>query len=251
MRTLLKTLGLVLVVVAIAAGTTLMLRKLDQPARSDDAIRTYLLQNPEVVLDALRAYQEREQRQAQMDRRRAIKANRNELAADGDTPYAGSREPDVTIVEFFDYTCPYCRQAHPIVGELLNDDPKIRVALKEYPILSERAVLASRFALAVHRIAPDRYLAFHDALYSTRGALDEATIFRLAGETGIDLERLGRVAQSDEIGSQLQRTARLAQAVGVDGTPAFIIGDEFVPGSVDLATLKRLVRQARERCDTC
>jgi protein-disulfide isomerase len=244
-------LGLVLLVAVVAAGTTFVLLRFDRPSVADDAVRTYLLQNPEVVLDALKAYQEREQRQAQAHRRQAIKAHRVELAGDSETPYMGSRNPDVTIVEFFDYTCPYCRQAHPIIGELLRDDPKVRVALKEYPILSERAVLASRFSLAIHRIAPDRYAAFHEALYAVRGALDEATIFRLAGESGVDLEQLGRVAQSDEIGSQLERTARLAQAIGVDGTPAFVIGDEFVPGSVDLATLKRLVRQARERCETC
>ncbi|MBM3502726.1 MAG: DsbA family protein [Alphaproteobacteria bacterium] len=237
-----------LIAAAVAYG---IVRWERPPEFSEDRIRQYLLQHPEVVIDAVRAFQEQGQRQVALQREQALRQWRTALVQDPQTPVAGNPDGDVSVVEFFDYTCSYCRQAHPTVTQLLREDPGIRLVLKEYPILSQRAVLASRIALALHRLAPDRYVAFHDALYGVRGSLDEATILRLAAETGVDIEALTRIAESDEIGAILEGNAQLASAIGVDGTPAFVIGDELVPGSVDLATFRRLVAKTRERCRTC
>jgi protein-disulfide isomerase len=160
---------------------------------------------------------------------------------------AGNPKGDVTVVEFFDYRCTFCKRVLPAVRRLLRDDPRIRYVFKEFPILTPQSRIAARAALAAWRVAPETYFGFHVDLMSARGALGEAVILRLAANAGLDTQRLKREMQSPEIEAVLRRNAEIAQRLGIQGTPAFIIGERLVPGAIDLAQLQSLVAEARGR----
>jgi protein-disulfide isomerase len=215
----------------------------EQRQAIEGMVREYLLAHPEVVRDAIEALQQREH-QAELDQsRQAVGTHQTELFADADAPVLGNPKGDVTIVEFFDYRCPYCKQMQPSLAELVREDGKIRLVMKEFPILGPDSVTASRAALAAR--AQGRYAPFHEALFQMRGGLDEAAIYRVAAEVGLDVERLKRDMKSADIDRILERNRNLAQALGVAGTPAMVVGREFVPGAVDKAGMKKLVETAR------
>src|SRR5205823_3690220 len=162
-------------------------------------------------------------------------SHRDQLLRDNTSPVGGNASGDVTIVEFFDYACPHCKAAEPSVAQLVRDDAKVRVVYKELPILGDASVAAARAALAAH--AQGKYQAFHDALMKVPGAPNEATVFRVASEVGLDVERLKKDMASPDIAATLQKNYTLAQSLGINGTPAFVIGDAFAPGAVPLARL--------------
>lgn len=209
----------------------------------EEIIREYILNHPEVILDSIRGLQERE-RKAQSDRsRQAIIERRAELLYDPNSPAAGNHAGDVTVVEFFDYRCPHCKAVAATVKQLIQNDPNVRVVFKEFPILGQESTLAAKAALAAHR--QGKYAAFHDALMEAREPLNESVVLGIAAETGLDVEKMRPDMQNPEIAAAIQQNQRLAQAIGITGTPAFIIGDELVRGSVDLDALKELVSRAR------
>ena len=215
----------------------------EQKQAIEGIVRDYLLSHPEIIREAVEVLQQREH-QAEIDHgKAAIEEHRNELLADATAPVLGNPAGTVTIVEFFDYRCPYCKQMQPSLTELLREDGKIRLVMKEFPILGPDSVIASRAALAAR--AQGRYAPLHDALFQMRGTLDEASILRAAGEVGLDVQRLKRDMALAEIDGILKRNHDLALALGVNGTPAFVIGDQFVPGALDKGQLKSLIAEAR------
>ena len=151
----------------------------------------------------------------------------------------------MTIVEFFDYRCPYCKQVVGALTQLLNDDRKLRLVFKEFPILGPDSVVAARAALAAH--VQGKYHAMHEALMRARGTLDETTVLKIATSVGLDATRLQSDMNKPEIAASLDRNHRLARDLAINGTPAFVIGNHVVPGAVDLETLKKLVAEARQR----
>jgi len=211
----------------------------------EQIVREYLLAHPEVVAEALRALEARQRADKRQRVSTAIRAHRDELLADPGTPVGGDPQGDVTIVEFFDYRCGYCRSVAPIVKQLLRQDKRIRVVYKELPILGPESLLASRAALAAH--AQGKYTAFHEALMGAGGPLTSDAIMDIARRSGLDTASLRRDMESPQITALLRRNHALAGALGVTGTPAFIVGDELVPGALDLATLAQLVERARNR----
>jgi protein-disulfide isomerase len=206
-------------------------------------VRDYLLAHPEVIIEALEGYQRRVQAAQVAASREAIAAATDELLDDPDTPIAGNPEGDVALVEFFDYSCPHCRQAAPAVAELLERDPDVRVVYKELPILGPESVRAARAALAADK--QGRYRELHEALMSVDGELSEERIFRIAEEIGVDVARLRQDMERPDVDAALRRNLALAQAIGIQGTPAFVIGGELHPGALGLADLEALVAQAR------
>lgn len=217
----------------------------EQSRAIEQMIRDYLLKNPEVILEAIQGLKEREERANAEGARKAIVDRRAELINDASAPIAGNPNGDVTIVEFFDYRCPYCKQVKEPIATLLREDPKVKVVYKEFPILGPDSRVAARAALAAHR--QGKYHAVHDGLMRTRGSLDEAVIMKVAADAGVDVARLKRDMEAPEIAESLDRNAQLARALNVSGTPAFIIGNQLVPGAVDIATLKKLVAEARAK----
>jgi protein-disulfide isomerase len=208
-------------------------------------IRDYLMRNPEVIIEAVEGLEQRRRDEAQRASKVALVQFREEIFNDPYSVSAGNPQGDVTLVEFFDYRCPYCKQVVPALTQLIKDDGKLRFVYKELPILGPDSLTASRAAIAARR--QNKYIALHDALMKTRGSLDEATVMKIAAEAGLDIARLKTDMVSREVDDTIERNRRLAQALAITGTPAFVIGDTVVPGAVDLPTLKSLVAQARKK----
>jgi protein-disulfide isomerase len=211
----------------------------------EEIVREYLVNNPEIIVQALEALEARHKAAQQADQREALAAHQEQLLRDPDAPVMGNPSGDVTLVEFFDYRCPYCKQVVPALTQLLKDDRNLRLVLKELPILGPDSLLASRAALAAH--AQGKYAAMHTALLAHRGSFDDAVIARLAASAGLDVARLKTDMARPEITAMIDRNRVLARALSLTGTPAFIVGDTIVPGAADLDTLKTLVAQARKR----
>jgi len=207
-------------------------------------IHDYLMRNPEVILDAVESLEQKRNEQARETAKSAIAEHRDEILNDPDSPVAGNAKGDVTIVEFFDYRCPYCKQVEPSLAQLREEDPNVRFVYKELPILGPDSVVATRAALAARK--QKKYQELHDALMRARGTLDEATVLKIASEVGIDTKQLKADMTSPDVERIIKRNIDLAHSLTISGTPGFIIGNQLVPGAVDMATLKSLVADARK-----
>jgi protein-disulfide isomerase len=218
------------------------------PAQTEDIeriVRDYLLRNPELILEAVESLEQKRRDDAQASAKSAITERHDEIFKDPESPVAGNPQGDVTIVEFFDYRCPYCKQVEPSMAQLRKDDSKLRFVYKELPILGPESVVASRAALASRK--QGKYLAFHEGLMRARGGLDEAAVLKIAAEAGLDGQRLKADMAAPEIDQILDRNLKLARALAITGTPGFVVGETVVPGAVDLPTLKSLVADARKK----
>jgi protein-disulfide isomerase len=210
----------------------------------EQIVREYILGHPEIIVESLRALEQR-QREAHREKvRETIAARHDELLTDPASPLGGNLQGDVTVVEFFDYRCGYCKEMAGTVKQLLQDDPGIRLVYKELPILGGESVLAARAALASN--GQGKYAAFHDALMEASGSLTREAVLKIAERVGLDTAQLGADMEKPEILAALQKNYALAQALGVNATPSFIVASELVPGAVDLARLKDLVTRARK-----
>lgn len=211
----------------------------------EDAVVETLRKRPELVLEALEALDARREAETRERARAALTEKKRELYDDVEAPVAGNPAASVAIVEFFDYRCPYCKQMHAPMRALLADDRDLRIVRKDIPILGPDSVVASRAALAAR--AQGRYPALHDALMEYRGNLDEAAVFRVARDAGLDVDRLRRDMEAPAVAALIRRNMALAQTLGIGGTPAFVVGETLVPGAIDAATLRKLVAEARAK----
>ncbi len=209
----------------------------------ENIVREYILKNPEIIIEAARILRMRKETAARNQTRRTVLARRDELFNDPASPVGGNPQGDVTVVEFFDYQCPYCKRVLPSIQALLAEDGNLRYVFKEFPILGKASVFAARAALAAQR--QGKYLEFHRAVMPAKGKLTEAKVMRLAKTAGLDVDRLRRDMADGTIDDSIRRNLELASALNVNGTPAFVIGDTVVPGAVDIDTLRSLI--ARER----
>ena len=208
------------------------------------AIREYLIANPEVLVEAMQELERKQDSQQNTAAQKAIQENRAQLVSDPDSPIAGNPNGDVTIVEFSDYQCPYCKRAHPAVKSVIANDGKVKLVFKDLPILGEASRIAALAALASR--AQHKHLAFHDALMEFNGKLDRDKIMQIASSVGIDVAQLQKDMEDPKLKEIIDHNMALASALGVRGTPAFVIGDQFVPGAVDADTLKQLIATARK-----
>ncbi len=216
----------------------------DQKKAIEEIVRAYILKNPEIIREAVEALQAKEQQSADERRAESMAKLKDELVSDPSSPVLGNPQGDVTVVEFFDYRCPYCKRTAPVVDQLVKEDGRIRRVMKEFPILGPESVFAARVVLAAH--AQGKYEALHRLLIGARGALDQETVMKLAKESGVDMPQLKRDMASTKIDEALKRNRDLAGALEITGTPAFIIGREFVPGAADLEAFKAVVARARK-----
>lgn len=215
-----------------------------------DIVKAYLMEHPEVIIEAVQGLEARQEAQRAEQAKGQIAELREQLLRDPRDQVLGNPKGDVTLVEFFDYRCGYCKQAQPVLMELIKSDPKLRVVLKEFPILGPDSVVATRAAIA--SIPQGKYAAFHEALIGTRGTLSDDKIMEVAKSVGLDTDKLKAGMGKPEIAAQIADTHALAEKLAINGTPSFIIGDTLVPGAVDLDTLKKLVAEARGACaGTC
>jgi protein-disulfide isomerase len=215
-----------------------------QKSAFEQIIHDYILHHPEVVIEALQSAEDKMKAQGEERARAAVVERRQELLEDPTAPVAGNPKGDVTIVEFFDYRCPYCKQVEPALEALLKEDRQLRIVYKELPILGKDSVYATRAALAARKQA--KYDKFHAAMMAAKGQIDEKIILQVAASTGLDVERLKSDMNASEIDDVIKRNYDLAQALDIHGTPAFVIGGELVPGAIDIATMKQKIAAARK-----
>jgi protein-disulfide isomerase len=216
----------------------------DDRGKIERIIHDYLLAHPEVVIEALKAVEAQDnQRQAEASKA-AIAAHRRELLDDASDPIGGNAKGDVTIVEFFDYRCPYCKQVEPFVEAILTDDPKLRIVYKEFPILGDASLFATRVAFAA--LKQGKYTQFHVAMMAAKGDITEDVVLKVAGDVGLDLDKIKSELNAPEIEQTIKHNYDLANTLGITGTPGFVIGDMLIPGAVDLAALKQAVAKARK-----
>ncbi|QDC09903.1 DsbA family protein [Oceanicola sp. D3] len=209
-------------------------------------IRAYLLDNPEVLMEAIGVLEERQAaEQAQGDV--ALVANHADaLFNDANSYVGGNPEGDITIVEFMDYRCGYCKKAFPEVESLIEADGNIRFIVKEFPILGEQSVVASRFAIAtLQQVGPEAYKAVHDGMMELRGEYTEATLSALAKDAGFDPAPVLAAMESDEVSAVIAENHALAQAMQITGTPTFVLQDQMLRGYVPLQAMMGLVAEAR------
>ncbi len=210
-------------------------------------IRAYILENPEIIVEAMQVLEQREQAaQANADRE-LLATMRGALEDDGFSLVTGNPDGDVTVIEFLDYRCGYCKQAHDGVKALLASDPNIKFIVKEFPILGPESTFASRAAMASLEQGADVYLNFNDAMMRHRGDLDQHTVMRLAGEAGVDQAKLAEDIQNPQIAANIRETYGLARRLDISGTPAFIIGDTIVRGFLPYDSLKEIVEDERRQ----
>jgi len=217
----------------------------EQRGAIEAIIHDYLLRNPDVLIEALREAEAKASSDADAKAAQVLRDRRHEVFDDPASPVGGNPQGDVTIVEFFDYRCPYCKQVHPAIQKLLDQDRKLRFVYKEFPVLGEQSDIAAHAALAAR--LQGKYDVFHAALMAAKGQITEDVIFRIAGSVGLDVDRLKRDMRDPEIDRALSANRSLAKALELRGTPGFIIGDHIVPGAIDLDALKTMVADARKQ----
>lgn len=208
-------------------------------------IRDTLRANPELVLEALQVLQDRRDSAGRAQQSAVIAANQDALVGSPNDFVGGNPRGDVTVVEFFDYRCPYCRQAMTTVQALIKGDPQVRLVYKEFPILGPQSLVAAKIAVAARQDA--RYEALHEALMQAPAPLSEDQALSLAASLGFDRAALAEAMTSPEVERILQANHVLARALGINGTPAFVVGQTLVPGVASLDDLKRLVADLRAR----
>jgi protein-disulfide isomerase len=205
-------------------------------------VREYLLRQPEVVYEALQELQRRQAEAEAARQQAAIAENQSELLNDPASPLGGNPDGDVTLVEFFDYRCAYCRRVVSSMRALLDEDPDLRVVFKELPVLGPDSERAARAALASRR--QGGYVPFHFALMAAED-LSAQGIRAAAEAVGLDADRLEADMTAPEVNTAIQANYALANELGIEGTPAFVIGKQLIPGAVDKARLEQLIRDAR------
>jgi protein-disulfide isomerase len=209
----------------------------------EQRVRDYLLKNPEVIMEALQILQERQRAAEAENLKRTIAERSAEILNDPAAPVGGNPSGDITLVEFFDYNCPYCRRVAPTVTDLIEDDPNLRLVYKEFPILGPGSQFAARAALASR--AQGKYLEFHETLMNAGQQVNEDSVIEIARAVELDVDRLAEDMEDPAIEAAIARNLELASALGITGTPSFVIGDRVVPGAVDRTTLEALITQAR------
>jgi protein-disulfide isomerase len=208
-------------------------------------VRNYLLDNPEVLFEAAQAYEERQQAVVANELTVAIQQNREELFNNTTSPVTGNPDGDVTIVEFFDYNCPYCRKAVPILAEMEASDRGLRIVFKEFPILGPGSEFAARAALASRK--QGKYVAFHKAMMGYAGKVDEGSVIEVAAGLGLDVEQLKKDMDDPAIAQAIAGNLALAEKLRINGTPGFVAGKEIVSGLAPLRSMKELIVRAREQ----
>ena len=212
-----------------------------------DEIRTYLLENPEVLMEAIGVLEAREQDEQVANDVALAQTNAEALFEDGHSLVWGNPEGDITMVEFMDYRCSFCRRAHPEIAELVETDGNIRIITKEFPILGEQSVLASRFALATKMIAGDEaYKMISDALMTMRSDMTEDSLSRLADEFDLDTGAIMGAMSSDDITTVLSENRLLGQRLLITGTPTFVVEDQMLRGYLPLAQMQEVVARVRD-----
>lgn len=211
-----------------------------------DEVRAYLLENPEVLMEAIAVLEDRQAAAEAANDATLIETNRAAIFDDPASWSGGNPQGDITVVEFMDYRCGYCRKAFEEVETLVREDGNIRFVVKEFPILGEESELSSRFAVATLQLAgAEAYKSAHDALITLRGTVTPEALDRLAGDLGLDAAAIRARMGAAEVSSVIARNRALAEALKINGTPTFVIDGVMLRGYVPLDGMRQIVDEAR------
>jgi len=212
-------------------------------AVTDQAIENYIRTHPEVIEQSLQALETKREAEEKARQKIALGKRQNDLLHDPSSPVSGNPQGEVTLVEFFDYRCGFCKRAAGAVTELQKDDARVRVVYKDFPILGEPSELAARAALSAN--LQGKHQAFHEAVLATKNEITKDELLRLAGDVGLDAKRLETDMSNPEWQTTIDRNRALAKDLGISGTPGFIVGTELVPGALDVNGLRELIARAK------
>ena len=238
---------------ALTLGLATQAAATDLEAMSDaersafrDEVRAYLLDNPEVLMEAIGVLEQRQAHAETMADQQMAQTNMDAIQNDGFSWVGGNPDGDITIVEFMDYRCGYCKRAFPEVETLLETDGNIRFIVKELPILGDQSTLASQFAIAVQQLhGDDAYKFVHDTLMNMRGDITQDSLSQLASTVGFDAAPIFERMASPEVARVLQANMELAQRLQISGTPTFVFDDQLVRGYVPLDQMASIVEELR------
>lgn len=210
-------------------------------------VREYLLENPELMLEVQDALEAKQTAAARDNQAKIIAENHDSIFNDPNDAVYGNPKGDVTVVEFYDYNCGYCKRAMPDMKALLEQDPNIRFVLKEFPILGPDSMRTHLVAQAFKKLMPEKYMEFHDALMSEPKSANEESSLKLAKSLGADETKLRELMKSKEVVTSFQNAYNIAQQLNISGTPSYIIGNELVPGAVGKDVLAAKITEQREK----
>lgn len=208
-------------------------------------IRETLLENPEMIADAIQALEEKQRLASEAEAKKAMADRKKDIFEDPNTPVGGNPKGDVTLVEFFDYRCGYCKSVHEAVMRVVKEDGKVRLIYKELPILGAESVYAAKAALA--SVKQKKYPEFQDVMMRHKGSFSEEGVMALAKEVGLDTERLKKDMAGPDIAKMIRANMELAETLGIRGTPGFVMGDRVIPGAVPEASLRQWLADARTK----
>lgn len=222
-----------------------------QKSEIEQIVRDYLLEYPEILLDVSRLLEQRQEENEQKRRMAGVTENAEEIFRSPADYVAGNPNGDVTMVEFFDYNCSWCKKGMPEVMQLLEKDKGLRFVLKEFPIFGVDSEYAARAALAARK--QGKYWDLHLAMLGNEGKIKKDDVDRIAQETGLDFDRLRKDMELPEIAETISRIQELAQRLGINGTPAFVIGSTVVPGYLPAEGLAEKIQDVRANggCKVC
>ncbi len=219
----------------------------EQRKEIGEIVRDYLIKNPEVLQEVMVELDKKQQEESSRAQSAALSESKDILYSSKHSSVVGNPEGNVTIVEFFDYNCGYCKRAVADLGELMKADPNLRVILKDLPVLGEDSVQASQVALAVQRqLSGEKLFKYHYDLMHSTGRVGAQQALAMAQSMGLDMERLRKDMKSDDIRAALQENYALGDKLGLSGTPAFVVGDTVVPGAVGKLPLQQMVANTRK-----
>jgi protein-disulfide isomerase len=201
----------------------------EQKKEIEQIIKSYLVSNPEIFLEAQTALEAKMEKEQAEKLKTAIAENAREIYRDPNADIAGNPNGDITVVEFFDYNCGYCKRGLHDIVKLVETDPKVRVVFKELPILSKGSEEASRVAIAAGK--QGKYWEVHRAMLEAKGVMNEANALAIAGKLGLDIDKLKKDMASPEVEAEIKKSEALAKKMGVNGTPHFLVGDRAIPGA--------------------
>src|SRR3984885_7412108 len=220
----------------------------DQREEIGKIIKDYLLTHPEVMQDVMAELEKRQQSADAEKHRAAVTENNATLFNSPHQVVLGNPHGNVTMVEFFDYNCGFCKRALSDMLDLMKANPDLKFVLKEFPVLGEGSVEAARVAVAVRMqdASGKKYFEFHQKLLGGRGPADKARALAVAKDVGFDMGRIEKDMGSDEVKKTIDESMKLADALGVNGTPSYVVGDEVVVGAIGLQALKEKLAAERK-----
>jgi protein-disulfide isomerase len=220
----------------------------DQRHEIENIVKDYLMAHPQLLQDVINELDKQQKQAAAEKARTTIKTNNVTIFNSPHEVVLGNPKGSVTMVEFFDYNCGYCKHALPDMMKLLQTDPNLRFVLKEFPVLGEGSVEAAHVAVAARMQDPTgvKYIEFHQKLLGGRGAADKMRALAVAKEVGFDMGRLMKDMDSDEVKTTIAENLKLADTLGIDGTPSYVVGDELVVGAVGYDELEKKITASRK-----